>query len=81
MDNRVVEKAKKYDELMNGTSDKQIVHKTYLEKLRADELKNRKAKEKLLSYLEKWEKQLQIDGVNSKLMVRNDIQYLLNDLK
>ena len=35
--------------------------------------------ELLESYLDKWEEQLKIDGVNSKGMVLNDIQYLINE--
>ena len=31
----------------------------------------------MICYLKKWNEQLQIDGVNSKGMVQNDIQYLL----
>ena len=31
----------------------------------------------LKSYLPKWYEQLTIDGVNSKSMIRNDIQHLL----
>ena len=34
----------------------------------------------LKSYLAKWKKQLQVEGVNSKSMVLNDIQYLLNEV-
>jgi phage-related protein len=30
-------------------------------------------------YLDKWNEQLGIDGVNSKGMVRNDIQYLIKE--
>ena len=36
---------------------------------------------KIKSYLEKWADQLSVNGVNSKGMVRTDIQYLLKDLK
>lgn len=35
--------------------------------------------EKLERYLDKWNEQLGIDGVNSKGMVRNDIQYLIKE--
>ncbi len=35
----------------------------------------------LKEYLNKWNNMLQVDGVNSKSMVRNDIQHLLNKLK
>ena len=35
----------------------------------------------LKEYLIKWNNMLQVDGVNSKSMVRNDIQHLLNKLK
>ena len=35
--------------------------------------------EKLERYLVKWEEQLGIDGVNSKGMVRADIQFLLKE--
>ena len=35
----------------------------------------------LKEYLSKWNNMLQVDGVNSKSMVRNDIQHLLNKLK
>ncbi len=34
---------------------------------------------KLETYLDKWNEQLGIDGVNSKDMVRNDIQYLIKE--
>lgn len=34
----------------------------------------------LKEYLIKWEDMLQLDGVNSKSMVRNDIQHLLRKL-
>lgn len=40
-----------------------------------DEFKNIKG------YLEKWQEQLAVSGVNSKGMVRSDIQYLLEKLK
>lgn len=40
-----------------------------------DEFKNIK------SYLAKWNEQLAVSGVNSKGMVRSDIQYLLDKLK
>ena len=33
------------------------------------------------SYLAKWNEQLAVSGVNSKGMVRSDIQYLLDKLK
>lgn len=36
--------------------------------------------EKIKSYLEKWNEQLAVDGVNSKGMVRADIQYLLKEI-
>ena len=35
--------------------------------------------EKLERYLDKWNEQLGIDGVNSKGMVRADIQYLIKE--
>ena len=38
-------------------------------------------REKMITYLEKWQEQLKIDGVNSKGMVANDIQYLLKEIK
>ena len=34
---------------------------------------------KLEKYLDKWNEQLAISGVNSKSMVRNDIQYLIKE--
>lgn len=34
----------------------------------------------LKEYLNKWNNMLQVDGVNSKSMVRNDIQHLLGKL-
>ena len=34
---------------------------------------------KLEKYLDKWSEQLAISGVNSKSMVRNDIQYLIKE--
>lgn len=36
---------------------------------------------KYKSYMIKWQDQLKIDGVNSKGMVLNDIQYLLKEKK
>lgn len=36
---------------------------------------------KLISYMEKWVGLLEIEGSNTKLMVLNDIQYLLKELK
>ena len=38
-----------------------------------------KRADKLESYLQKWSKQLKIDGVNSKSMVLNDIQFLIKE--
>lgn len=35
--------------------------------------------EKLEKYLDKWNEQLGVSGVNSKSMVRNDIQYLIKE--
>jgi len=35
--------------------------------------------ERLENYLDKWNKQLSIDGVNSKSMVANDIQHLIKE--
>lgn len=34
----------------------------------------------LISYLVKWSVELKVDGVNSKGMVLNDIQYLLKEM-
>ena len=34
---------------------------------------------RLENYLDKWNKQLGIDGVNSKSMVANDIQHLIKE--
>lgn len=36
---------------------------------------------KIISYLEKWEELLKMDGANTKSMVRCDIQYLLEKIK
>lgn len=35
--------------------------------------------DKIERYLDKWNKQLSIDGVNSKSMVANDIQHLIKE--
>lgn len=35
---------------------------------------------KIIRYLKKWDELLSHDGLNTKMMVRNDIQYLLKDI-
>lgn len=63
---------------------KNIADKTALNKCNYKEFfdiieKDLNRLEKLERYLVKWEEQLGIDGVNSKGMVRADIQFLLKE--
>lgn len=41
---------------------------------------NQQEKQKIITKLERWQKLLSMDGCNSKAMVRNDIQEVLNKL-
>ena len=69
------------EELLNNGTD---LSKTDQESIQAESSACCKAitfLETIENYLKKWSQQLKISGVNSKSMVRNDIQYLLKEIQ
>ena len=82
---RTCKKAKCYDKAINDTGSYKdvIVNRKYLKHLQEDELKYRKKAEKyknIKNKLQRWLELLETDGIDSKSIVANDIQYMLNEV-
>ena len=84
------EKALNYDKSLDydGKYKHILINRKYYYRLEKEERKSKnkydnlkKEKARFLKKCERWLELLRTDGINSKLMVANDIQAILNDVK